>query len=79
MDLENRVLHWNKLAMDHLRFNNFSEAHGLLKQAEQAILKSSSPSKHGHLLAITNNNQGWFYKKQGKYILSIRFLQAAVN
>lgn len=37
MEIDKLVLNCNKLAMDHLRFNNSKESLSLLKTAEKAL------------------------------------------
>ena len=76
--VEPLVLNWNKLAMENLREEKYSESFRLLKKAEELLRypDGTDPSK---LLAITYNNFGCFYKKTDKYTLALKYLFLALD
>ena len=58
----------NKKAMDELKNDNFQECHRLLKQTEELIIcneeeMSVNEKRRHHLISITMNNFGCYYKK----------------
>ena len=64
--------------MEHLKSGNFQASLRLLRQAHE-LLASQPPLKTNDLLAVTLNNMGCFYKKQGKLSLYLQFLQKALE
>ena len=76
--VESLVLNWNKLAMENLREEKYTEAHRLLEKAEE-LLKYPDNTDSSKLLAITYNNFGCFYKKTEKYSISLKYLFKALD
>lgn len=72
--LEPLILNYNKVAMDHLRSQNYSAALQFLKRAQELLDFPASSS----LLAITYNNLGCYYKKTGKNALALQHLNRAL-
>lgn len=76
--VEPLVLNWNKLAMENLREEKYSESFRLLQKAEE-LLKYPDGTDPSKLLGITYNNLGCFYKKTEKYSLALRYLFKALD
>jgi tetratricopeptide (TPR) repeat protein len=76
--IEPLVLNWNKLAMENLREENYSEALRLLQKAEE-LLKYPDGNDSSKLLGITYNNFGCFYKKYQKYSMALKYLFKALD
>lgn len=65
--------------MDHLRQENFSECYQQLNRAQDLLRFCENSSTAYKLLAITHNNLGCYYRKQGKLKLAAQYLQKALN
>ena len=76
--VESLVLNWNKLAMENLREEKYSEAFRLLQKSEE-LLKYPDGTDSSKLLAITYNNFGCFYKKTQKYSIALKYLFRALE
>ena len=76
--IEALILNCNKLAMEHLKTENYQASLHLLRRAHDLLTGPSSLSDND-LLAITLNNMGCYYKKLGKLALSLQFLQKALD
>ena len=77
--VEALVLSCNKLAMDHLRAEQFEEAFSLLRRAEDMLKYPDDTPGKLRLLAITLNNLGCFYKRSAKPNVALRYLQQALD
>lgn len=77
--VEALVLSCNKLAMDHLRAEQFEEAFSLLRRAEDMLKYPDETPGKLRLLAITLNNLGCFYKRSSKPNVALRYLQQALE
>lgn len=77
--VEALVLSCNKLAMDHLRVEQFDEAFSLLRRAEDMLKYPDDTPGKLRLLAITLNNLGCFYKRSTKPNVALRYLQQALE
>ena len=77
------VLRCNKLAMERLKHENYSEALTLLRQAEfllnQSDPSSAPPQNRLKLLAITLNNLGCYYKRKKQPNVALRYLIQAME
>ena len=72
------MLNWNRLAMDHLREDQLSEALKLLHKAEE-LLKYPDGTDLSKLQAITYNNLGCYYRKTSKYPTALKYLTKALD
>lgn len=70
--VEPLVLNWNRVAMEYLREDKFSESLRLLQKAEE-LLKYPDGTDPSKLLAITYNNLGCYYKKTQKYQIALKY------
>ncbi|CAG9323858.1 unnamed protein product [Blepharisma stoltei] len=77
--IDSLVLNCNKLAMDYLRQENYSESLQQLSRAQELLRFSEKSPISLKLLAITNNNIGCYYKKLGKQKLALQWLLKALN
>ena len=77
--VEALVLNCNKLAMDHLRVEQFDEAFNLLRRAEEMLRYPDDTPGKLRLLAITLNNLGCFYKRSSKPNVALKYLQQALE
>jgi len=73
---EGLILNCNKLAMEHLRADNYQAALGLLNKAADLLNSPDLPVK---LKAITLNNLGCYYKRTGKLTIALQYLHKALD
>ena len=73
---ESTVLYLNKKAMDHLRLNQFEQAFFHLNEAEKII---KTHDLDNQMWAVTMNNYGCYYKKQGKLQEALSCLTLALS
>lgn len=78
-DLHNLVMDYNKSAIQALQQGNFPIAHEDLSQAKLLLKNLGNTQKILKLKAITYNNFGCFYKRQGRLQKALAYLTQALN
>lgn len=73
------VLTCNKEGMDHLRKAQFKDAFEQLKYAEAILVARHGEDEKSHLLAVTCNNLGCYYKKVNKLHAALSYLRKALK
>ena len=73
-ETENLILSCNRVAMDHLKADNFEAAFQLLKKAEDTLMSKSSYNGRQKLFSITMNNLGCYYKRKGNPSTALQYL-----
>ena len=77
--LEKLVLDCNRLAIEALKEKNFDTAFEFLAQAQKELKNKGRSEQVLRLKAITFNNFGCFYKRQGYLKKSLEYLLQALN
>ncbi|OMJ72207.1 hypothetical protein SteCoe_29413 [Stentor coeruleus] len=78
-DIYDLVMDYNKSAIQALQQGNFPTAHEDLSQAKLLLKNQSNTQKILKLKAITYNNFGCFYKRQGRLQKALAYLIQALN
>ncbi|OMJ72062.1 hypothetical protein SteCoe_29568 [Stentor coeruleus] len=79
LDLHSLVMDYNKSAIQALQQGNFPTAHKDLSKAKFLLKNLENTQKILKLKAITYNNFGCFYKKQGRLQKALTYLMQALN
>ncbi|CAG9323381.1 unnamed protein product [Blepharisma stoltei] len=77
--LELQLLNYNKIGMELLRENKFSESLYYLKEAEALLSSQSQRLRSIKLIGITLNNLGCYYKKCKHPELALKYISQAIN
>ncbi|CAG9321418.1 unnamed protein product [Blepharisma stoltei] len=78
MGVDTTILKLNKLAVEHLRNDNYDLSLDLLKKAE-VLVNSSKSENLTKLKGITLNNLGCFYKRVGKFHPALHYFNKALE